>query len=300
VASPYKIRLRFDRETFRDYFSFSWPLLIASGSALVIGQAAILTGRWHLGLAATGVIALSTSITSFSERVDDLVTDTLYPAICAVKDRAALLYESFVKSNRLALMWAVPFGIALTLFAADLVHYGIGDRWRPAIGVLQVYGVIAAVNHVGFNWQAYLQAQGNTRPIAVANVGSAIVYLAVGVPLILLLGLRGFAYSMAVLTASLLAFRAYYLRRVFDGFSFLAHCGRAFAPTVPALAVIVLARALEPSGRSPGIAAAELAAYVTVTLAATWYFESHLLREVLGYLTARRAPDPEVTTASAA
>ena len=42
----------------------------------------------------------------------------MYPAICAVQDRLELLRESFVKSNRLALMWAMPFGVGIALFAA--------------------------------------------------------------------------------------------------------------------------------------------------------------------------------------
>src|SRR3712207_7244809 len=49
--------------------------------------------------------SLATTISQFSNRVDDVVTDTLYPAICAVKDRRELLFESFWKSNRLALLW---------------------------------------------------------------------------------------------------------------------------------------------------------------------------------------------------
>ena len=291
AASPYAIRLRFDRRTFREYLGFSWPLFVAGGAALVIAQAAVLTGRWHLGLSATGVIALAAALSSFSERVDDVVTGTLYPAICAIRDRATLVYESFVKSNRLALMWAVPFGVGLTLFARDLVAYGIGHRWDPAIVVLEVYGLTAAVNHLGFNWTAYLQATATTRPIAVANVGSAALFLATGIPLILGFGLPGFAISIVVLTLTQLAFRGYYLQRFFGGFSFLRHSVRAFLPTLPAAGAVLLARLVEPAGRSPGIAIAELALYALVTIAATLYLETDLIREALGYLIGRR-PEP--------
>ena len=31
-----------------------------------------------------------------------------------------------MKSNRLAMMWGIPFGVGLALFAADLVHHVIG------------------------------------------------------------------------------------------------------------------------------------------------------------------------------
>jgi O-antigen/teichoic acid export membrane protein len=250
-------------------------------------QTAVIVANRNLGLAATGVIALAATITSFADRVDGLVTGTLYPAICAVKDNMDLLYESFVKSNRLALMWAVPFGVGLTLFCADIVNFGLGRRWEPAIAVLQVYGVAAALNHVGFNWTAYFRARDETRPIAIANVAALIAFLIVGVPLILRFGLVGFAVGIAVQGLVQLAFRAYYMQRLFRGFGFVRHAARAFLPTLPAAGVVLALRALEPGGRSLELALGELALYVGVTAAATWYFEGALLREAVGYVFGR-------------
>jgi O-antigen/teichoic acid export membrane protein len=291
IAAPYKMRWRFERDTLREYFTFSWPIFVASGSALVMAQAAVLTARWHLGLAATGMIALATTISAFTERIDEMITGTLYPAICAVKDQISLLYESFVKSNRLALMWAVPFGVGLTLFAADLVSYGIGEQWRPAVVVLQVFGVTAAVNHIGFNWNAYFQARADTRPIAVTSIGSTTAFLFIGIPVFLALGLKGYAIALAIFTVAQLVLRAYYLQKLFSGFSFLAHAARAFLPTIPAVAVVLLVRLLEPTDRSAGLAWAELAVYIAVTLTATWLFEAKLLREAIGYVFASGAAE---------
>ena len=62
------------------------------------------------GLAGFGIVVLTAQISQFADRADQAITDTLYPAICAVKDRVDLLHESFVKSNRLVLMWSLPFG----------------------------------------------------------------------------------------------------------------------------------------------------------------------------------------------
>lgn len=285
--SPYKLRLRYEPGTLRSYARFSWPLFVSTGASVVMAQAAVLVAEGRLGLAAIGVIALAATITGFTDRVDELVTGTLYPAICTVKDQTALLYESFVKSNRLALMWAVPFGAALSLFCSDLVSFGIGERWRPAVTILQVYGVAAAVNHIGFNWDAYFRARGETRPMAVASVGALVTFLVAGIPLLLAYGLAGFAAGVAAQGLVHLGFRAFYLQRLFEGFEFIRHAVRAFLPTLPAVGLILALRAIGPEERSLELALGELSAYVLVTVAATWYFESHLLREVLGYLKAR-------------
>ena len=285
--SPFPIRLRFEPGMMREYRAFSGPLLVAgaAGSAMAFGAA--LAVKLQLGVAAVGTIALAYNVVSFTDSVDQLITGTLYPAICAVRDRTDVLYESLVKSNRLTLMWGVPFGVGVSLFGADLVHLVIGDRWRGAILLLQVYGITAAINHVGFNWTAYFRALNRTRPMAVVTVAAAVVLLGAGIPLMVLLGLRGFAIGIVAQGLVALVLRAVYLGRLFSGFSFLRHAARAFVPTVPATLVVLVARWLDPGHRNLGRALAELAVYALITVAATWRSERGLLREALGSLLGR-------------
>jgi O-antigen/teichoic acid export membrane protein len=287
IVSPYRLRLRWDSRTVRSYAGFSWPLFVVSLGSLAIAQGSFFLTDAFLGLAGAGAVALAATITQFTQRVDGLITNTLYPAVSAVRERIDLLHESFVKSNRLALMWAVPFGVALSLFCSDLVSFGIGEEWRPAVVVLQVFGVAAAVGHIGFNWDAYFRARGDTKPLAAASVVAAVVFLASVVPLLSAYGLDGFAAAIALQTVAHVACRAYYLGRLFKGFDFLAHALRSFAPTVPAAAAVLVARAVEGGQRSLAMALAELLVYVMVTLGATLALERPLLREALGYLRAR-------------
>jgi O-antigen/teichoic acid export membrane protein len=284
ARSPYPLRFRYDRGTLRRYVSFSWPLALAGAAGIVTAQGTILIGNSHLGIEAVGAIALASSVTQFTDRVDQIVSGTIYPAVCAVADRTALLHESFVKSNRLGLMWAVPFGLGITLFAGDLVHFGIGDRWVPAIVLLQWFGATAAMYHLGFNWDAYFRARGDTRPIGVTSVAAIVVFAAVVIPLMLSDGLHGLAIGLAIQAAVVVAVRAYFLRRLFAGFALGRHALRAIAPSIPAVGAVLLARALESGGRSEARALGELALYAAVTLAATVVFERDLLREARGYL----------------
>src|ERR1019366_8613925 len=95
------------------------------------------------------------------------------------------------------LMWGVPFGVAVSLFGADLIDLVIGRRWHAAILLLEVYGVVAALNHVGFNWTAYFRAIGRTRPIAVVTAAATAIFALVGIPLLIAFGYRGFALGVA-------------------------------------------------------------------------------------------------------
>ncbi|MFL5420125.1 MAG: oligosaccharide flippase family protein, partial [Myxococcales bacterium] len=179
IACPYRLKPRFDRSSARDYFNFSWPLFIAGVGAIVIAQGSVLGGSHAVGIAGVGAISLAVSLTAFATGVDAVLTETLYPAICAVQDRTALLHEIFVKSNRIALMWGMSFGLGMTLFAPDLVHFVLGDRWEPAIVLLQAMGVVVALNQLGFNWAAFLRARNETRPIAVVAAVTALSFVGI-------------------------------------------------------------------------------------------------------------------------
>jgi PST family polysaccharide transporter len=286
--SPYKLRFRFDRRQLRSYFAFSWPLLVVTASGLVMVQASLFFGTEAAGLAGAGAIWLAASISQFAQQVDSIVSGTMYPVVCAVQDRIDLLYESFQKSNRVALIWAVPFGVGLTLFAADLVNYAIGTRWRPAIPLLAIFGVTAALAHVGFNWDQYYRARGETRPIAWATAITTLAFLVSAIPLLYVWGLEGFAVGVAIQALVNVACRVFYLRRLFAGFDVLRHAVRACAPTVPAAAVVLLARVIEPRGRHVSEVLLELGLYAVIAIAVTWALERRLLGEMVGYLN--RAP----------
>jgi len=286
--SPYRLRLRYERATLRQYVSFSVPMMVAVGLGLMIAQLAVFFGELAIGLAGAGAIGLAGTFSAYSERVDAVVTQTVYPVICRLQDRPDLLLETFVKSNRLALMWAVPFGLGLTLFVADLVSFGIGEQWRDAVLLLQVVGLTAAVNHIGFNWGAFYRAAGVTRPVAVVTGIALSAFLAVAVPLLFAFGLDGFAVGLAVMTVTALAARWYYVSKLFPGFEVAVHAARAIVPTIPAVAAVLGVRLAFDAERSGAIALAEVCLYVAVTVAATLVVERSLIREVLGYLRRER------------
>ena len=200
-----------------------------------------------------------------------------------------------MKSNRLALMWGFPFGLACRCSPTT-------SSLRPrrqvgrAIPLLQAFGVIAAVNHMGFNWHAFYRAEGRTRPIAVVAAAMAAVAVCVTLPLIAAEGLDGFAIGSAVMVAVGLAGRAYYLTRLFPGLSDVAHMLRAMAPTVPAAAAVLALRWAADMDRGVLVALSELLLYGVITAVATMALERPLLREVLAYVrpasrTARLAPE---------
>jgi PST family polysaccharide transporter len=300
AVSPYRLRWRFDRGTLSEYVSFSWPLLVSGLGGLAVVQGALIIGEAALGLAAVGVIGLAGNVAGFGNRVELLLRNTLYPAVAARRERLDLLRETFEKSNRIGLMWALPFGFALALFAGDLVDAFFGSEWESAVPILRVFGLIFAFGTVGFAWGTMYQARGNTRPLAVSTAVTVTVFFAVTVPLMLTVGTMGYAYGMSAAVIAQLLVRGFYLRRLFEGFNLALHTARALLPSLVPVAVVLGARVAVGDDRGSAQAIGELAVYLVLTVAATVVFERVLLREALGYLRAatRRRGRPAADAAA--
>jgi O-antigen/teichoic acid export membrane protein len=290
VVSPYKLRLRFERGAIREYTNYSWPLFVSSIIAVVTFTVPVTIASRTIGAAAIGAIALASQITQYTRRIDDVVTNALYPAICAVKDRRELLFESFSKSNRLAVLWGFPVGVGASLFAGELVPVVLGQQWELAVPLIQVLGLAAAIDQIGFNWTAFARARGETRIFAVQSGLVFIAVLGVGVPLLLLYGLPGYAVGIAAGTLVSLGVRFFYLTRLFPALDLVNHVLGAIVPTVLAAGTVLLGRATLPSGGGALRTATEILAYVAIALVASWATERVLLREAIGYL--RRAASP--------
>jgi O-antigen/teichoic acid export membrane protein len=286
-ASPFRLAIRYDRGALRQYVHFSTPLLISGLAALAMFQAITLIGVGIIGLAGIGAFTLVGNMVQFTDQAGQILSETLYPAVCAVRDRVAVVSEIFVKSNRLSLMWAVPFGVGLTLFGSDLIHLWLGKQWLPAVPLLEVMGIVTAVEHVGYNWSAFAKARGITWPIAVTAVTLAVVVVGTSVPLMHTFGLVGLGYAFVIGEVISVALRGIWLIRFFNGVSILSQLFRGFAPTIIAAMPILVLRAA--AGNETGLPAAlgMFALYVVLTIVATVALERPLLREAIGYLVRR-------------
>lgn len=288
AASPYRLALRFDRTVAARYLRFSAPILVTLAATMFIAQGQILAIKLHDGLAAAGFITLAVTLTRYIDRADQIVTATIYPAICAIQDRRKVLGELYVKSNRATLMWVLPYATGIVLFAPDLVSFVLGQSWRPAVVLLQGLAVTGAITQLGFNWFSFYRARGDTRPPAVEAVVSAVAFVALGVAGLLLDGFDGFVAGRIGAAVITLAVRSVYIRRLLPA----ARYWRLLAPTmVPIVlaggATAALRLALWGTRRTLLQAVTELSLFVIVYTASAVRRERVLLAELVGALRGR-------------
>ena len=289
-ASPYRFRLRLDREAARRYLRFSWPVFVTAAIALAVAQGQIAVFGVADGLAAAGWITLAATLTRYVDRADQILATTIYPAIVRVRDRAEVLEELFAKANRLTLMWAFPFGAGLALFGADLVRFVLGDEWEGAIVLLGGLALAGALQQVGYNWFAFYRARGESWPQAVEAGVLGAAFAVFAIPGALLWDAWGFVAGRLACTLCVLAVRRVYVHRLLPGVRLAPIALRAAVPVALASAPVLAVRlALWGGDRPLAQALAELALWFTGLALATRRFESGLLTELRGYLRPRAA-----------
>lgn len=286
-ASPYPLRIRFDRGTAHRYLRFSWPIFLAALGALVVAQGQIALFGLEQGLAAAGWITLAVTLTRYADRPDQIIATTIYPAIVRLRERPERWVALFETASRLGLLVALPIGAGLALFAGDLVAFALGAEWEPAVPLIAGLALITAAGQTGYTWFSFYRAAGDPRPQAVESGVLAGTFLAFAVPGALAGGTAGFLAGRAAGMLCVLAVRRAYVRRLLPGARLGALALRAAVPAAGASATVLAVRAALWGGERPvGQAIAEFAVWLAVLAAAVWRCERPLLREVAA---ARRA-----------
>jgi O-antigen/teichoic acid export membrane protein len=282
LASPYGLRLRYDRAVARRYLRFSGPVFVALVAALVVAQGQILAFDVARGLEWVGFVTLAATLSRYVDRADVVVVATIYPAICAIRDRTRALEELFVRSNRATLLWVLPVCAGVVLFADDLVTDVLGDAWRPARPLVQGLAVATAMGQLGFNWFSFYRAHERTRPPAVEAVVAAVAFLALAVPGLAVAGVTGFLVGRCAAVAIQLGVRARYVHALLPAVRVRDLLGRSLIPTAAgAAAVVALRAALWGSERPHARAIAELALFCAVVVALSVRLERDLLGELV-------------------
>src|SRR6185503_4204498 len=289
-ASPYPLALRWDPATARRYLRFSVWVLVSSLAALVVLQGQVLAIDLHEGLAAVGFVTLAATFARYIDRADQIVTVTIYPAICAIRGRTAALAELFVRSNRATLLWTLPAAAGIVLFSPALVDHVLGRVWDPAVPLMQGLAVAAALQQVGFNWFSFYRAHGASRPGAIEAVAGAAAFLAFAVPGLLAAGFTGFVVGRCAGVLVQLGVRARYVRALLPSVRARDVLARPLVPVALGVAAVVPLRLVPGwSGDAGAAALAEIALFAAVVTGASLVLERDLLRELAAALGGRGA-----------
>lgn len=285
------LRLTFDPAVARELFRFGLPvtvlgvlgILIQNMDYLIIGRRLDATA---LGYYTIGFRLPELLIMNFCY----VVSHALFPAYARLQRDRPALQAGFARTLRYVAVVTVPAGLGLAVVASDVVVVLFGEKWRPAIPVMQVLAVYALVYSLSFNVGDVYKATGRPGVLNVIGVAKVVVTA----PILWFaasMGIVAVAVGMVIATVIMTIAELTVASRLLD-----ARLPRMLAEYVPALAAglvmlagtVAVRHAMEGSGPVLRLAAA-LVAGATLYLAALWLASPTTVRDVAGLLRSRNS-----------
>lgn len=195
---------RFKVNKFRELFSFSiWLSFCDFINTLNWNFDNLIVGKL-IGNTALGYYSVGNNLATIPTReVTAPLTGTLFPAFSRLADSREKLAAAYQRSQALVTAVALPAGVGLALVAEPFVRLTMGEKWLPAVLVIQCLSAVFAVQTLGSLAHPLAMALGETRLLFRRDLQS----FAYRVPLIalgaFLGGLPGILY-MRILTGSLI------------------------------------------------------------------------------------------------
>lgn len=278
---PFAPRLRLDGVIVREYLRYGWPLWTAGLLGLVStwGGSIVITST--LGVVALGYFTLADGIGRRVFQLDAVLAKTLFPVLTRAQHDEAGQRQAFEAVTRLSVIWAATIGFGMAVFAREVVLVVLGRDWLPAVFLLRMQGLAVTIGSVGFSWDVFFRARGETRPTLVRHViGEGWVFVIL-LPAVAFAGLDGAGWAILGLGLLALVVRQLYVQRIFPGINLLAMAWRELAVTGGAAAAMWAVSDL--LGRPDGAAAlgAQAAAYVALVAAGIALVDGSFLRKLV-------------------
>lgn len=253
LVLPFRPRISFRHS--RELFGFSvWLTLgqIVSTVSLKLDQLLIggVLGRTALGYYTVGD---NLAVTPTRETTAP-ITNTLFPAFSQLthdRERLAAAYQS---AQGLVTSIALPAGVGMAMIADPLVRLVMGDKWLPAVFVIQVLASIMALQTIGTLSQPLSMAAGETRLLFKRDLQALVVRMPLIVAGMLLGGMTGIVWARSVNGILVIVLHMQVVKKI-TGLSMFRQVGANARSLTSAAAMAAMLSRMLPTAPHQGIGA---------------------------------------------
>ena len=201
MAVPFRPSISFRH--IRELFSFSgWLTAAQIINTLNWRFDYLLVGKM-LGSSALGQYTVGSNLAMLPTRETIApLTLTMFPAFSSIANDAKRLAAAYQRGQAFITAVAFPIGIGAALIADPLVRLMMGEKWIPAIFVIQALAPVFALQTLGQFAQPLGMALGQTRLLFARDLQLFFIRLAMIVTATLMYGLKGMVIAR-VLSGSL-------------------------------------------------------------------------------------------------
>lgn len=167
---PWRPRWRWPAETARSMFAYGRNIVAVNVLAAVIHHFdAVVVGRW-LGVAALGFYQVAYRVPEMAiTLLVRQIGTVLFPVFSAIHAAGRSLGAGYLRALRYVSLLTLPVVAGLVVLAEPLVLVVFGEKWAPAVPILQALAIYTGLRSLGSHAGDVLKANG--RPGLLAALG---------------------------------------------------------------------------------------------------------------------------------
>ncbi len=225
-----------------------------------------------LGARPVGLYEIANKVSLGAATITSVSVSALTPTAAALRREAAVMRDMFVRGTCYATAAALPFALAVLIFARPLLLAWIGPRALPATGAVRLFSCFEAMQMVNNVGSTMIYGIGRIRFPLIVTAASTLLNLVLSIALVRPLGFEGVIVGTLVANGLAWPIVVRYFLRTFDC-SLRVWLRRVVAPNLPGLALqvsvsLALYATVGQHTRSFAVVIALLGASVGVSLAA--------------------------------
>ncbi|MBY3068894.1 oligosaccharide flippase family protein [Rhizobium laguerreae] len=180
----------------RELFSFSlWLTAGQIVNTLNWRVEYLLIGKW-LGATELGHYTVGNTLSTLPTREATApLNQTIYPGFSRVRHDPVRLTAAYQRAQALLAAVALPAGIGMAVVADPMIRLALGEKWIPAIFIVQALASVFALQTLGSLVQALGMAKGHTKLLFIRDTQMLVTRVPIIIVGLLLAGLPGVIYA---------------------------------------------------------------------------------------------------------
>lgn len=193
----YRPHLGFNREQFKELFSFGRWILGSSILVFLVTQGDdILVGKL-LGVAALGFYQLAYRISNMpATEITHVISQVTFPAYSKLQDTVSKLRNAYLKVLQLTAFISIPLAGLIFILAPDFTKIFLGEKWMPMVPAMQILVLAGLIRSIMATTGPIFEAVGKPGIATRLQVVRLIVLGASIYPLISVWGILGASVSV--------------------------------------------------------------------------------------------------------
>lgn len=199
---PYRPRIRFNRQQFKELFGFGKWLLGSSVLMFLVTQGDDIFVGKLLGVTALGFYQLAYRLSNMpATEITHVISQVTFPAYSKLQDDITKLKEAYLKVLQITAFLSFPIAGLIFVLGPDFTKIFLGEKWMPMVPAIQVLVLAGLVRSIAATTGPVFLAVGKPKIETQWQVVRFLILAALIYPLTIRWGIVG--SSIAVLLSIL-------------------------------------------------------------------------------------------------